>query len=184
MLNVVRKIVPNVPSYQIDGTQYIENEITFPTAPDTTTIYLSEDLYTYPGKYVLFDYSESTSLTPVSGDLSQVNIDISDLSLSTSYKLFNSISEKKIILQLQGRLDGGTQYINGTLTINDPVTIYLDSKVFSYGTYTLFDWSGGGSFSGSITNITIIPPTGYFVDKNVSPNGCAISGSTITVKLV
>jgi hypothetical protein len=171
--------------YLEGGTQYIENVLTLPTSPDTTTIYLANNVFTEPGDYVLFDYSESTAPTPVVGDLSQVIIDVSDLLLSDNYLLTNNTSEKKIILTLYGKADNGTQYINGTLNISSPMTIYLDATLFrSSGTYTLFDWSGGGSFTGSITNITIIPPSGRAVDTGVSPNGCAVSGSTITVKLI
>lgn len=172
-------------SYLSGGTQYIENVLTLPTSPDTTTIYLSNDVFTEPGDYVLFDYSESTAPTPVVGNLSQVIIDVSELMLSDNYLLTDNTGEKKIILTLYGKADNGTQYINGTLNISAPMTINLSPSLFrTSGTYTLFDWSGGGSFTGSITNITIIPPSGRSVDTGVSPNGCAVSGSTITVKLV
>lgn len=44
---------------------------------------------------------------------------------------------------------GGTQYIEGTLTISGATTIYLDPTVFTVaGTYTLFDYSAvGASFA-------------------------------------
>jgi hypothetical protein len=82
------------------GTQYIENVLTLPTSPDTTTIYLSNSVYTQTGYYTLFDYSESTSLNPVVGDLSQVIIDTSDLLFPANYILTNDTAEKKIILTL------------------------------------------------------------------------------------
>ena len=78
----------------------------------------------------------------------------------------------------------GSQFVEGTLTINDPMSIYLSSDLYgSAGTYQLFDYTGG-SFVGSITNISIFPPVGRSVDTGISANGCAILGSTITVKLI
>ena len=100
MLNVVRKIVPAPIFYEVGGTQYIENEITFPTAPGIFTIYLYPSTYPGPGKYILFDYSSSNSNTPVLGDINQVTFDISLLTNVNSWTLNNNTSAKKIILTL------------------------------------------------------------------------------------
>lgn len=62
-----------VPSFDV-GAQYIENVLTLPTSPDTTTIVLSSTIYTSPGTYVLFDYSASGAGTPVVGQISQIVI--------------------------------------------------------------------------------------------------------------
>lgn len=80
--------------------------------------------------------------------------------------------------------DNGTQFVSGTLNISAPTNIYLSSDLYgTAGKYKLFDFTGG-SFTGSITNITIFPPAGRSVNTGVSPNGCAIAGSTITVSLI
>jgi hypothetical protein len=174
--------------YRQGGTQYIENTITFPTSPDTATIYLSNDIYYVTGEYVLFDYTESSAGTPVLGNIAQVNFDTSDLILSDYAYLTDKPAEKKIILTVRGKADNGTQYITGVLDITAPITISLGNTLFnSPGTYTLFDWTESVEptpFVGSITNITVVPPPGRAIDTLVSSNGCAISGSTITVKLV
>jgi hypothetical protein len=174
--------------YKTGGTQYIENTITFPTAPDSATIYLSDDVFFETGDYVLFDYSQSASPTPVLGSISTVNFDLSDLTLSDYAFLTNKTLEKKIILTLRGRSNVGTQYITGVLNISSPMTINLGTVMFnSAGTYTLFNWNESVEptpFVGSISNITIVTPPGRTVDTSVSPNGCAISGNTITVKLI
>lgn len=170
-------------NYQTEGSQYIENVLTLPTAPDTSTIFLGREVYN-TGTYVLFDYSESTSGTPVTGSLSQVTVDVSDLPWASSATLANDTARECITVTIQGAATNGTQYITGILNISAPMTIYLSYQLFaSAGTYTLFDYSAG-SFVGSITNITVVPPAGRFIDTSVSPNGCATSGSTITVKLL
>lgn len=188
VIKVVNSNYFNTNLYKSGGTQYIENTITFPTAPDTATIYLSEDIFYETGDYVLFDYSESSAGTPVLGDVAQVNFDTSDLTLSDFAYLTDKPAEKKVILTVRGKADGGTQYITGVLNISAPMTINLGPILFNApGTYILFDWTESVEvtpFVGSITNITVVPPAGRAVDTSVSPNGCAISGDTITVKLV
>ena len=174
--------------YRSGGTQYIENTITFPTFPDTATIVLSNDIFYITGEYVLFDYSESSAPTPVSGSVGQVIFDTSNLSLSDYAYLTDKPSEKKIILTVRGKADNGTQYITGVLDISNPILINLGNILFNApGTYTLFDWTESVEptpFVGSITNITVVPPPGRAIDTFVSSNGCAISGSTITVTLI
>ncbi len=174
--------------YIESGTQYIQDQLIIPSS-GTATVYLSSDVYTTPGYYVLFDYSESTNGTPVSGSLSNLAVDVSDLDsniFSGSYNLTNNTADKKIILMLQGNLNSGTQYIeSGTLTISSPMTIYLSKIIHNTpGEYVLFDWSSSGSFVGDISNISIVTPPGRLVDVGVSSNGCRIVGNTITVTLV
>lgn len=170
----------NEVSYSTAGAQYILDEVHFPTAPDVATVYLSRNIYS-PGRFVLFDYSESSSLTPVN-NFSQLAVDISDLPSVSSYSLSNDTFNKCIVVSLVGSLDNGTQYVEGTLTISNPISIHLSSTLYvGPGTYTLFTY---GTFVGSVTNITIYPPPGLYVDTSISPNGCAISGSSITVKLI
>lgn len=172
--------------FRTEGTQYIRGVLTLPTYPDTATIYLSPDVYKYPGTFIVFDYSKSTASTPVQGDLAQVSVDGTGLVYSNTVgPLVNHEDRKVITVTLSNTSapsNNGTQYIDGTLTINSPMTVELAADLFGApGTYILFSYA---TFVGSITNITIIPPPGRFIDTSVSPNGCAISGSTITVKLV
>jgi hypothetical protein len=167
--------------YRVDGVQYIENVLTLPTAPDTATIYLGR--YTYSGgTYALFDYSTSTAGTPIVGDLAQVVVNTSDLFLASSGTLANDTTFKIITVTLTSKADNGQQFVDGTLTIGGPMTISLHRNLYgSAGTYTLFAF---GTLVGSITDITIVPPSGLSVDTSVSPNGLAVVGSTITVTLV
>lgn len=168
------------PDYNYAGAQYIVNELVFPASPGTATVYLGSSVYS-TGTYVLFDYTQSTSATPVT-NFAQLQVDITDLLLASAATLYNDTANKVITVTLTANTDNGTQYVDGTLTISSPMTIYLDADLYgSAGTYTLFSY---GSFVGSITNITIVPPPSRVIDTSVSANGCAISGSTITVKLL
>jgi hypothetical protein len=165
--------------YIFDGTQFIDNEVVFP-ASGTTTIHLSRDIFG-TGQYALFDYSASSSATPVQ-NLSNVVLDISDLILATSYTLVDDPAQNVIVATLFADPNNGTQYIDGTLTISGQTLIWLAPELYATaGTYTLFSYS---ALVGSISDIVIIPPPGRQVDTTISANGCAISGTTITVTLV
>jgi hypothetical protein len=173
------------PEYKYEGTQYITGVLTLPTSPDTTTVYLGGDLYRYPANYVLFDYSESTEVTPLVGSISQIVLDTSDLDsplLSGSATLIHDTVNKKIIAALGAESTVGTQYIDGVLTINSPMTITLSSDLYSVaGTYVLFDWSSSVDptpFVGSVSNISVVPPAGRIVSS------LQVVGNTITIVLI
>ncbi|MBU6287404.1 MAG: hypothetical protein KGS10_04475 [Chloroflexi bacterium] len=174
----VHRVTPYV-SYLADGTQYIENEVVFP-ASGTTTIYLSREIFGC-GSYVLFDYTASSSANPVQ-NLGNLALDISDLLLAGSYSITNVPTQKVVIATLNANPSNGTQYVEGTLNLSGATTIVLAPELYATpGTYVLFEY---GSLVGSITNITILPPGGRSVDTGVSPNGCADTGTTITVTLL
>ena len=167
------------------GTQYVEagKVLSFPGA---TTIVLSNAVYGATGDYILFDYSAAGASFP--GGQAELNanvvpyIDDSDLSLSAFGSLTDDTVAKKIILSLQSNPTNGCQYIESgvTLDISNPLPVYLNSALYATpGTYILFDWSGGGSFTGSASNITLYPPSGLSV--SVAP---AVVGSTIQFTLV
>lgn len=74
-------------------------------------------------------------------------------------------------------IEGGTQYVEGELTFNDPTTIYLSEAVFSEtGQYILFDYSAG-SFPGgqSDLNTKVIP---YIDDSDLLLSGVSPLGGT------
>jgi hypothetical protein len=180
---VVRIATRGLPNYNFDGAQYIDNVLTLPTAPDTTTVALSREIYN-TGTYVLFDYRASSAPTPVVGSVTQIVLDTSDLIVASGGTVSNDTANKLIIVTLVGSPDNGTQFVDGVLDISAPTTIYLSADLYNTaGTYTLFDFTGG-SFVGSITNITIVPPGGRAINTGVSPNGCALVGNTITVSLI
>jgi hypothetical protein len=175
------RVGPDSQYIRSGGTQYITGELVFPAAPGSATIMLNAEFY-QTGTYVLFDYSASVSANPVQ-NLSRLYVEVSGLpNFSGSVVVTNNTITKQILVTIYGNSNNGTQYVDGTLTISGPITITLSAFTHGApGTYTLFSY---GSLVGSITDITIVPPTGRSVDTTVSPNGCAISGSTITVKLI
>ena len=74
----------------------------------------------------------------------------------------------------------GTQYVDGALNISAAVTIVLSEAVYtSGGYYVLFDWSGGGSFSGTIGNLTVTA-----LKSGLTAGTPYIDGSTIKVRLL
>lgn len=165
--------------YIFDGTQYIEGELVFP-ASGTTTVFLSREIFN-TGQYALFDYSASSSGTPVQ-NLGNLTLDISDLLLAGSYSIADDPAQKIVVATLYASASNGTQYVDGTLTISGPVTITLAPELYATaGTYVLFEY---GSLAGSISDLIISPPPGRQVDMSVSANGCAVVGSTITLTLV
>ena len=164
------------------ATQHIDTALTLPSAGSDVTVYLGPNAFSEPGAYVLFDYSKATSATPLTGDTTKLVLDGTGLINASSPALVHSVSERKIYINTLGVATNGTQYIDGTLTISGPTTIYLAPELYrAPGTYTLFSYT---TLSGSISDITIVPSAGRSVDTSVSANGCAISGSTITVTLV
>lgn len=167
------------------GTQYLDPGATL-TFSGPTTIVLSNAIYSATGSYVLFDYSAAGASFP--GGQSELNtnvvpyIDASDLTLSGFRSLTDDPVAKQIILTLQSNPTNGCQYIeNGvTLDISQPMAVYLSPLLYATdGTYTLFSWGGGGSFTGSASNITVYPPGGLSV--SVPPY---VDGSTIKFTLV
>lgn len=189
IVSVHRYVIPSSPSisYLTNGVQYIDNVLTLPSSPDTATVFLGRNVYS-SGTYALFDYSGSLAGTPIVGSLSQVSVDISDLVavgiVSSASALTNDTTNKVITVTLNASSTNGTQYVEGTLTISSPMTIHLAAELYGTpGTYILFSY---GSFVGSVSNITIVPPTGRSVDTSVSANGCAndVGNSRITVTLL
>lgn len=170
-----------VPQYiKSGGTQYITGELVFPASPGTATVILSASIYG-TGIYCLFDYSASESATPVQ-NLSQMVVDISNLDFAGSYSITDDADLKKVLITINSKYDNGTQYVDGVLTIGGPITITLSGITHgTAGTYTLFSYN---SLVGSISDITIVPPSGRYIDSRVSPNGCAIVNNTITVSLI
>jgi hypothetical protein len=167
---------------QSAATQYVDASLALPSAGADVTVNLGPLVFFEPGPYVLFDYSQSTAVTPFTGDSSKLALDGSDLVSASSPSLVHSVSERKIYVGLLGVASNGTQFVDGTLTIGGSTTIYLAAELYrAPGTYTLFSYT---TLVGSITNLIIVPSAGRSIDTSVSANGCAAVGSTITVTLV
>lgn len=165
--------------YIYEGTQFIDNEVIFPSV-GTGIVDLPRNMFG-TGTYALFDYSTSTAIAPVQ-NLSNCVLDISDLLLADAWSLYDDTARKVVTATLYGRPTNGTQYVEGTLTINGPFTIYLSLEMFAAtGTYVLFTY---GSFVGSTDYVTVVPPPGREIDTSVSPNGVMDTGNSITVTLV
>lgn len=166
------------------ATQYIDTSLTLPSGGADVTVKLGPLVFSEPGSYVLFDYSESTSVTPISGDSSKLILDGSDLINASNPALVHSVSERKIYVNLLGVSSNGTQFIDGDLSIGiHSVNIYLSPELYrAPGTYVLFSF--GGTLFGSISSLVIWPSAGRSVDTSVSPNGCALVGNTITITLI
>lgn len=157
------------------GTQYVDGVLSF-TGP--TTIYLSNEVFDQAGNYVLFDYLGGSFPTPA--QLSNVTVDDSSLVLSQFYSLTDDPTNSRIILSLRSRGSNGTQFVDGVLDISAPVSIYLSATLYATaGTYTLFDWSGGGSFTGSASNISLYP----LKSGRQVVSGPTVVGSTIQFTL-
>lgn len=180
----VQRYAPAV-VYLGGGTQYMEPGTTL-AFPGATTIVLSNAVYTATGSYILFDYSAAGASFP--GGQAQLNanvvpyVDDSDLTLSGFGSLTDDTVAKKIILTLQSNPTNGCQYIESGKVLDlsgGTVNVYLNSALYATpGTYFLFDWSAGGSFVGSASNLNIIPPSGLTV--SVPP---AVAGNTIQFTL-
>jgi hypothetical protein len=164
------------------ATQWIDGVLTLPTSPNTATIEMGPYAFPDAGTYVLFDYSKSASVTPLIGDPLQLIADGTALVACSNPVIFPSYSERKIYVQTSPGTSNGTQYIDGTLTISGPTTIFLSPELYGApGTYVLFSYA---SLVGSITDLVISPTAGRRVDTSIAPNGCAVVGSTITVTLI
>lgn len=180
----VQRYVVAQAAFEEGGTQYVDGVLTF---GNPTTIVLSNAVFGQTGDYVLFDYSDGS----FPGGQSELNtnvipnIDASGLVLSAlnpaggATVLEDDTANNRIILKLVSNPTNGCQYVDGVLTINNPITVVLNAALYkTAGTYTLFDWSGGGSFVGSASNIFLSPPAGRSV---ASPP--AVVGSTIQFTL-
>lgn len=168
-------------TYLAGGTQYVEGALSFAGA---TTIYLSNDVYGATGSYVLFEYGSFTLTAPYTTELDVLNnlvtVDSSALVLSSFQSWTVDTIAKQVIMNLGSNPTNGCQFVDGVLDISNPIDVYLSSTLYATaGTYTLFDWSGGGSFTGSASNITIYPPGGLNVA--VTPY---VDGNTIKFTLV
>ena len=183
LIYVQRYVVQQV-LFEEGGTQYVDGVLTF---GNPTTIYLSNAVFGQTGDYVLFDYSDGS----FPGGQSELNtnvipnINTTDLILSGlnpaggTAVLEDDTVNSRIILKIVSRPTNGCQYVDGVLTISNPMTVVLNGVLYkTAGTYTLFDWTGTGSFVGSATNITLTPPAGRSV---ASPP--AVVGSTIQFTL-
>lgn len=135
------------------GTQFVDGVLSF-SGP--MTIYLSDAVFGQTGDYVLFDYSGGSFPNPA--QLSNITVDDTDLRLSQFYSLEDDTANYRILLKLRSRGSNGTQFVDGVLDISSPMSVYLSATLYATaGTYTLFDWSGGGSFTGSASNISLYP---------------------------
>ena len=170
----VQRYVVAQAAFEEGGTQYVDGVLSF-TGP--MTIYLSNAVFGQTGDYVLFDYSDGSFPTPA--QLSNVTVNDDDLALSQFSSLTDDTANSRIILSLISNPTNGCQYVDGVLTISNPMTVVLNGALYkTAGTYTLFDWSGGGSFVGSASNITLSPPAGRSV-----ASAPAVVGSTIQFTL-
>lgn len=160
------------------GTQYISGPLSF---IGSVTIKLSPDVFTAPGKYILFDYSEGT-FAGGQAALNNQNYDDSELPLLQVRSVVDDTANKRVVLTLASKTDNGTQYVQGDLAITGPLTVMLPADLYgSAGTYTLFDWSGGGTFSdpSQVANITCV-----VAKPNLSVRKAPyVDGSTIKVVL-
>jgi hypothetical protein len=159
------------------GTQYVDGVLTF---AGPTTIYLSNAVFGSTGDYVLFDYSGGSFPGGQAALNANVTMNSSNLLLSSVGAITDDPTNKRITITLLSKPTNGCQFVDGVLTISNPIDVYLSSTLYATsGTYTLFDWSGGGSFTGSASNITLHPPGGLNVA--VSPY---VDGNTIKFTLV
>lgn len=138
------------------GAQYVDGALTL---GDGATIQLSADVYTQTGKYLLFDYGPSGTLT---GDLSKLNVNTDALGLSGGYEFLHDTANKKVYLKLKSRADNGKQFVDGDLTLADGAVIRLSAELYATpNTYELFEFTGTGNFTTSggtpnyLTNVTI-----------------------------
>lgn len=172
----VQRYVVAQAAFEEGGTQYVDGVLTF---GNPTTIILSNAVFGQTGDYVLFDYSDGSFPGGQTELNNNVTINDDDLALSQFFSLTDDTANSRIILSLRSNPTNGCQYVDGVLTISNPITVVLNAALYkTAGTYTLFDWSGTGSFVGSATNITLIPPAGRSV---ASPP--AVVGSTIQFTL-
>jgi len=162
------------PTVSTNGTQYIDGTLTI---SNPMTVYLGNTVYTTGGYYVLFDWSGGGSFT---GNISNITIDDSALTNASFNSVIYDPANSRILLSLDHDKAASVQYIDGTLNISAAMTIYLNADLFaSEGVYTLFDWSGGGSFTGSASNITVVP-----LKSGLSGGVPYVEGSTIKVRLL
>ena len=172
----VQRYVPAT-TFIAGGTQYVDGVLTF---AGPTTIYLSNEVYGATGDYILFDYSGGSFPGGQAALDANVTMNSSALLLSSVSAVTDDPTNKRITLSLVSNPTNGCQFVDGVLTISNPIDVYLSSLLYATaGTYTLFDWSGGGSFVGSASNITLHPPGGLNV---ATPP--YVAGNTIKFTLV
>ena len=162
------------PTVSTNGTQYVDGALNISAA---VTIVLSEAVYTSGGYYVLFDWSGGGSFT---GNISNITIDDSALTGSSFNSLIYDPANSRILMSLDQDKADSVQYVDGTLSFTGATTVTLNADLFgSEGVYTLFDWSGGGSFSGTIGNLTVTA-----LKSGLTAGVPYVDGSTIKVRLL
>jgi hypothetical protein len=162
------------PTVSTNGTQYVDGALNISAA---VTIVLSAAVYSTGGYYVLFDWSGGGSFT---GNVSNITIDSSGLSNVSFNSVIYDPANSRILLSLDQDKADSVQYVDGTLSFTGATTVTLNSDLFgSEGVYTLFDWSGGGAFSGTIGNLTVTA-----LKSGLTAGTPYIDGSTIKVRLL
>lgn len=160
------------------GTQYIDGQLTI---SGSTTVVLSSDIYSATGDYILFDYTNGTFPGGQSA-LGSLVFNDSALLLSGVQAVTDDPINKRVVLSLASRATNGTQYVEGVLDISGSLSIFLNATLYATaGTYTLFDWTGTGSFPtpAQVSNITCYP-----LKSGLSVVGAPyVDGSTIKVQL-
>ncbi len=162
----------NSPTVSTNGTQYVEGILNISSA---MTVYLNSAVYTSGGYYVLFDYSAGS----FTGNVSNITINTTGTPDLTFNSIINDTANSRILISLDQDKTDSIQYVDGVLNISAAMTIYLNADLFgSEGVYTLFDFSGG-SFTGSASNITVVP-----LKSGLSGGVPYVDGSTIKVRLL
>ena len=158
----VQRYAPQTSAVSTDGTQYIDGgTLTF---AGSTTITLSRSVYATAGNYVLFDYSagtfsgnQATLDTNVIPYLTFDPVDgITGFSpLGGTAVLEDDVANERIIVKLVSNPTNGCQYVDGNLTIDPTLTIYLNPTLYATpGTYILFQATT--ITPGSENNISIV----------------------------
>ena len=173
---VDRKILTSTVSY--DGAAYLDENITvtFPSS-GSTTMYLSDSIYSLTQDYVLFDYSAPGS--SVVNWSSGLAVDASSLRLSRFGSVYNDPMNRRIVLSLLSKPDNGTQYVEGDLNFEGSMSVVLSPQLYATpGEYVLFDVSGSVKQSGTALNdgesVTFIEAS--------SPKGFTVSTPIVVMK--
>ena len=172
-LIVVQRYVPPA-AFIAGGTQYIDGQLTI---SGSTTVVLSQNIYSASGDYILFDYTNGTFPGGQSA-LGSLVFDDSALILSGVAAVTDDPTNKRVVLSLGSRSTNGTQYIEGDLDIGSGLSIFLNSTLYATsGTYILFSWTG--NLTGSPATITCYPQK-----SGLSVVGTPyVDGKTIKVQL-
>lgn len=169
----VQRYAPASP-FITGGTQYIDGQLTI---SGSTTIVLSQAIYSATGDYVLFDYTNG-SFPGGQSALGSIVFDDSALLLSGVQAVTDDPINKRVVLSLGSRPTNGTQYIEGDLDIGSGLSIFLNATLYATaGTYILFSWTG--TLTGNPATITCYP-----LKSGLSVVGTPyVDGSTIKVQL-